>query len=65
VAAGARSQFAAPETISPRTRGGGTPEVAIDQRGEAIAVWHDLGPATPNTPGSTREPLLYATAALR
>lgn len=65
VAAGARSQFAPPKTISPRRRGAGTPEVAIDQRGEAIAMWPDLGPATPNTPGPTREPLLYATAALR
>jgi hypothetical protein len=65
VAPGARSQFAPPKPISARGRAAGPPEVAIDQRGDAIAVWLDLGPIKPTTPGSTRDPLLYATAVLR
>jgi hypothetical protein len=60
----AGSPFAPPTTISPPERNADAPQVAIDQSGQAIAVWRDLGPSKPNTRGSNREPLLYATATL-
>jgi hypothetical protein len=50
--------------ISPQGRDADVPAVALDSRGDAIALWWDMGPSKPGTSGSDRMPLLYATAKL-
>lgn len=60
----ASAPFSKPHWISSPRRDADAPAVALDARGDATALWWDLGPSSPTTPGSQETPLLYATIKL-
>jgi hypothetical protein len=65
VAPGANAPLGPSQAISSRRRRSAEPAVAIDTRGDAIAVWWDLGARDHNGAGPAQTPLFYTVTKLR